>query len=501
MGGDGLPRRLVMRLRWRLTDLAGAPLSGIFIGHLVPGIDSGAPSPGRTTQQGQVTIPNNDSRTGQLQVSMYEPTSGICLDGAAKICVQALYGPHLVLWGIVLQPTGDFDAGTVLSTLHDSSIRLKHRYLRYGDTSVSASLADGAGIPLDGTGVRTLIADAERPGGSSPGLGIVYVPGVDDVHAQPALVGGTTIPVEVDFTGDTTSASPVITGITDTSTLHLDQLVSGDGITVDLYILSIDSGTQITLDGNVDTGRTGGSYVAGAGLYVGVARGDCIYDDVQDMTDAADGFEIDFVPFDADHASPSGATWAAGDMCEIVTKPTMGTDRSQGNADGNAPVVFVHGRGGFHCVVAPDANQLRNYSVQTEPGGPTDPDDVAGIALVHDFDSEDDVGLWEDFSSADNTVGIAVLTNRAKAIVTAYAQVPKYTTATCDNDSPCGYQFMEDFFVGDIVTVFARKGYCQVLVNMRITQAQINQIDSNGNVSLALTIVPALTAGAGLTVG
>lgn len=416
-----------MRLRWQLTDLSGAPKGGPFVGHFVADETTGHPMLGGSRQQGQVTVPVNDSRTGQLQISMYNQAAQFLTPG--DTCVKALYGDQLVLWGIVLQPTSDFDAGTVTVTLHDSTIRLKHRFLRYGDASVTASIHGGAGIPLDGSGIRTLISDSEPPGGGVPGTGIL-LPGIDTVPAQPALVGG--VPP------------------------------------------------------------------AGA-LYVAIARGDNSWDDITNMVQAADGFEADYRPFDASHASLSGDPWAAGLMCELITHPLLGTDRSQGNTDGNAPVTFVHGRGGFHVVSAPDADRMRTYAVEVQPGGQLDPLDVFGIAKVLDTAAVAQYGLWEEWQSSGQIVGVDVLKNRGEAIVAAYAKPPKFLTARCDTDTPCGYQYGVDFNHGDIVTVFARKGYATVKENARITQVQIQQKDQDGNVSLGLDLVPSLIAGPGLT--
>lgn len=503
MGRLSLSLRVVkMQLQWQITDLAGAPISETFIGTFLSAGTHGAAAIGETKQQGQVALVNNDSCTGQVQVSMFESFAGTLLKGAGKICIKAFYGPHLVLWGILLIPSGDFDAKTVLCSLHDSSIRYKHRYLRYGDASVTAALHGAAGVPLDGTGIRTILTDAERPGGGTPGTGVV-VAGVDTVPPQPALIGGTTIPPEVDFTGDTTSGSPVVTGIPSTTGIQVDQLVADTvgGITENLYVLSVDSGTQITLTGNVTTGAAGTALIAFSGLYIGVQRGDNIWDDAVGMMDAANGFELWLRPFDVDHPSLGGASWAAGDMCEVITHPLMGTDRSQGNLDGNDPVVWVHGQGGVHVVYAPDANQLKNYAAQVQPGGQYDPSDILGIALVHDFSSEGVYGLWEDWQSSGVIVGKPVLIDRAKAVVIGGAKPPGYLTITCDTDAPGGYQFMVAFFVGDIITIYAQEGSCEVIENVRLTSVTINQKDADGNVNLTVTAVPALVASGGLTVG
>lgn len=421
-----------MRLQFQLTDLDGTPKSGTFTGSYVPNVDHGEPSPGFTTKNGFVNRPLSDSRLGQMAVSMYEPAAALLT--AADTAIKVFYGPYFILWGIVLKPSADFDAGVVTCSLHDSTIRFKHRNERYGDSSVTSSdpvTPGGAGIPVDGVGYRMIISEAERPSGLPPGTGVLQY-GVDTVPGQPALVGG---------------------------------------------------------------------HPPSGALYVSVARGDNCWEDMQSMNQAADGFEADFRPFDADHASLSGGAWATGLMVELITQPLLGMDRSQGNTAGNDPVVFVHGVGGFHLVSEPDANSMCNYAVEVQPGGPNDPNDINGIAQVRDNASISKYGIWEKWGSSGQIEGLAVLANRGVALVTGGAEPPKFMTATCDDDLPCGYLFIRDFDVGDFVTVYAKRGYCMVREKARITRVQVNQKDSYGNTNLEIELVPAFTVGTSLVTG
>lgn len=57
--------------------------------------------------------------------------------------------------------------------------------------------------------------------------------------------------------GTTTSGSPIITGLSDTSAFSTAWQVSGTGIPTDAYILTVDSATQVTL--NLDITETGTS--------------------------------------------------------------------------------------------------------------------------------------------------------------------------------------------------------------------------------------------------
>ena len=60
-----------------------------------------------------------------------------------------------------------------------------------------------------------------------------------------------------DDTGDTSSGSPIIQNIGDTTGWATGQLVTGTGIPSDARVLTVDSGTQVTLDANATANGTG----------------------------------------------------------------------------------------------------------------------------------------------------------------------------------------------------------------------------------------------------
>ena len=186
-------------------------------------------------------------------------------------------------------------------------------------------------------------------------------------------------------------------------------------------------------------------------------------------------------------------------MCELYTTDRLGTDHSQGNPDGHPPVVFVHGQGGFHLTFAPDADQLVTMDTEVGPGGQYDPLDYWNKSSLI-ADSADTYGIWQDWTQAqaagagDSPISNALLANRAVAKLTAYQYPPKFMTATIDKDSIGPYCYGDDFFLGDTVTVYAKKGH--VIVgpwSVRITQISLTQTDENGNVQIDLTLVPHVT--------
>src|ERR1035441_4404977 len=59
----------------------------------------------------------------------------------------------LILNGIVVQPTSDFDAATIAFTVHDPTLRLKHRYLSWDHASIYLGRGLTVDNPVVGSGV------------------------------------------------------------------------------------------------------------------------------------------------------------------------------------------------------------------------------------------------------------------------------------------------------------------------------------------------------------
>jgi hypothetical protein len=542
----------------KITDL----LTGLEKGSatVVPGVQ-------QTQQNPQVTLPLSDSRTGQLQVSMYEPVAGQISAGdtAAKVLYRNPNGTNmLVLNGIVVLPTSDFDAGTVAFTVHDPTLRLKHRYLSWDHVSIllgrglavdSPVVGSGAygtpgfdpgvdafsggsfegvtsvyGVPLDGKGLRVLVYDAASlPAtaltGGTPPFGIRG--GKDDSTPQPVYVTAGLPPsgvgglrsdghtVGVGFTATATAGSDTLTGVdftgstnADGSTPTIADILEYARIDCDAYptllpfttgwcsVVSA-SGTSIVMSEKATATMTvTNGFTTEDAIYCQLTRGDCIYDDILDMVQAVGSFECDWIPVDFDHLGESGDTWVQGEMCELYTADRIGTDRSQGNPEGNTPVVFVHGEGGFHLTFAPDADQMVTMDTEVGPGGQSDPNDYFNkVSIV--AASSDDYGIYQNWMQAqaagngDSPISNALLANRAVASLTAYQYPPKFMTAKIDSDKVAKYIYGDDFWLGDTVTVYGHKGHVTLgPMSVRITQVGLTQTDENGNVQIDLEMVP-----------
>ncbi len=183
-------------------------------------------------------------------------------------------------------------------------------------------------------------------------------------------------------------------------------------------------------------------------------------------------------------------------MCEVYTADRVGSDRYVGNTAGNTPVMFVHGEGGFHLTFAPDADQMVTFATQVGPGGQADPNDYFNkVSLI--CDSANTYGFYQDWEQAqvagtgDTPISNALLANRAEAILTGYQYPPKFMSARIDSDKVAKYVYGDDFFLGDTITVYAKKGNVTVgPLAARITQISLTQTDENGNVQIDLTLVP-----------
>ena len=516
------PRHGIMLIA---TDLTGA----------VKGDAVGRPLPLRTVQTPQVTVPLSDSRTGQVTVSMYERIAEKITAG--DTCMKMYYtnpkGTRVFLLnGIVLQPVSDYDSGTIAVTILDPTERLKRRYLTYDSIAIELSIGtavsdasvdaytggsfDGVtsvyGIPNDGRGLRVMLWDAaggtvERGGGVPYGLR----KGKDDSTPQPAYVAGVPPSGVVAFTATATAGSDTLTnvgfsGATPVGSTIADVLqymrLNGPGIPAFASVASA-SGTSIVMDRpalstHPYTGDGANAFTAEDAIYCQLSRGDCIYDDFQQMVNAQGGLEADWIPVDADFTGKSGDAWSAGQMAELYTSDRIGTDRSQSNTGGHAPVVFVHGLHGVHITHSPDADQLVTYSVQVGPGGPQDPLDQFNKAEMIATGPADTFGYYQSWDMAlaagtgDSPISNNLLANRARAELTGFQEPPDFVTITVDSDVQLPFAYGDDFFLGDTVTVVAHKGFKSFQADMRITSIGVSQVDEDGNCQLQITAVPYL---------
>ena len=437
----------------------------------------------------------------------------------------------MLSWGITVNAIGEYYSEAVLDDVGLGEF--------YEINSVF-------GVPLDGLGLRLLLLDTSHgasdwPGGGFdgiPSMGIRYTPGtnsVDDANQQPAYVvtDGNAIPptgvggVQLNgdsgngFTAAATDGSAVLeevsfVGSTDKAgdvgswgDLYVNGALYGPGVPQFAVIDSFDEGAgtiTMSLEATENTGVTStgaNAYYLEDAVYCQLTRGDCVYDDITDIVQAQGAFECDWVPIDAEHTGFSGADWVAGQFVELYTANRVGTDRSKGNGS-VTPVQFVHGLGGFRLTWSPDATQLVTYAVQAGSGGDVDPNDYLNKAIIISS-AVSDYGYWEQWAQAtsagdgDTLTSNTVLLDRARAVLTAYQNPPQFITATVDTDVIGAYCYGTDYFLGDVVTVYAKKGVCEVgPLKVRITQIGISQVDESGNCQIQLTMVPYLTSAPGV---
>lgn len=136
-------------------------------------------------------------------------------------------------------------------------------YTVWGDTGtlISATFPTWASSSTDPTAFYTYSASETQIGGITYITWIThqeedYDTSPDNTAANHSTAGWFTVDgmTTGNFTGSTTSGSAIITGITSTANMHVGQVISNAVFptTNYVYILSIDSGTQITVSENAN---------------------------------------------------------------------------------------------------------------------------------------------------------------------------------------------------------------------------------------------------------
>jgi hypothetical protein len=86
-----------------------------------------------------------------------------------------------------------------------------------------------------------------------------------------------------------------------------------------------------------------------------------------------------------------------------------------------------------------------------------------------------------------------VLQQKANAWVKAYSYPPDFVQVMPRIDRDGVPRYSHDFWVGDLVTVRARKGYRTFAGVGRVISATVRQSDAAGNTQAALEVVPHIT--------
>lgn len=109
------------------------------------------------------TIPLNDSRLGEVTLSLWDPVVVDLVHHAYARMLKVYYNGSLEFWGPVKLNDIDGEAMTCKASAVDPSIRAIRHYLRRGDIGgdLSAPHDDKSSVTIDGTGMREIL-DAAR---------------------------------------------------------------------------------------------------------------------------------------------------------------------------------------------------------------------------------------------------------------------------------------------------------------------------------------------------
>jgi hypothetical protein len=226
---------------------------------------------------------------------------------------------------------------------------------------------------------------------------------------------------------------------------------------------------------------------SGDGVWRRVERGTNVWESLTNTQQTLLGPDFRFRPVDTEHPGVQGVP-PSGFMVEFDTADKLGTDRHDS-------VIFQHNFGQDNAENVnhePDGDSTRNYWVQVYPGGERNRDDTARRALVHDGDSWDAYGIYGGWESSGQHDSPQVLREKARAWVKAYATPPDFFTVTPRIDRPGVPLYGHDYFVGDVITAQAKRGYRGLNLVGRVLQATIRQVDAAGNTRVELDCAPSL---------
>jgi len=225
----------------------------------------------------------------------------------------------------------------------------------------------------------------------------------------------------------------------------------------------------------------------GAALWGKVERGSNVWESLIELTQSVVGFEFDFEPIDEGHPPVSG-DFEPGTLAQVHTRPVVGTDRT-------GDVVFHYGFGADNAegfTYEPDGDVVRNYWVEVNPGGDHSSHDAMNKALVHDEAAWLQYGIYQGWESAGQKWPKAVLLERARAWVKAYARSPEFFTVDPKPDALGVPRLVADYTVGDTIRAAARVGMLDVDLTGRVIEARVSQRSPAGGANVTLGCVPAI---------
>jgi hypothetical protein len=253
-----------------------------------------------------------------------------------------------------------------------------------------------------------------------------------------------------------------------------------------------------------------------------VERGTNVWESLQYITKAVEGFDIDFPPVDADHPPQTNQTgsgdwvtreWEPGFYVQMNTWIKQGQDRTKSNTvdhevevDGDTfgygarNVVFQCGFGRDNLdnfIYRPDASAMRNYVGVHTPGGQVNRGDRAKMAHVWVQDSAERYGQYHGWETAGQKDPKRILKLKAKYITAAYGYPPTYFDIEISPERTGGgiaaeepYSYMEHFHVGDYITAEVKEGELHANLDGRVVRVTLEQQTAKKGVKTTVECVP-----------
>lgn len=382
----------------------------------------------------QVVIPINDSRTAKTTLSIYNPKLmkwGMGLVAPLSRMLKIFYNDHLTFWGRILLPEWDAEAGTVVINCIDSSFVYKKHFHTFGTRAVDY------GYFVDGSGMWTLAESVEPlQTQKSPRLGAGVYFGIDttvhQIHKKPSK-----------------------------------GLEPGEG----------------------------------DGAFRKVARGDNVWESMQNLTQIEGppaheggipiiGPDLDLQPVDADNppttidrhhgkTEPEERPWAPYFHAQMNVSDRQGTNKEK-------EITWHCGWGKDNLKnfqFAPNGDEVKNYAVAVNPGGPRSSSDFTTRAGSHNPNSWKEYGILGAWITAGQVDSIPVLQAAADATVGAYAWPLQAITVYPKRQGDLTgvgnlYTYMDDYIVGDVISAVVRKGAFAMTGAGRIMQVILTQVTS-----------------------
>lgn len=384
----------------------------------------------------EVVVPLNDSRTAKTTLSIYNPQlmkAGMSLVQPLSRMLKIFYNDHLVFWGRILLPEWDAEAGTVELSCIDSSFIYKKHYHTFGCRAVDY------GYFVDGSGMWTLAESVEPlQTQKSPRLGAGVYFGLDttahQIHKKPKV---------------------------------LTEPDEGDG------------------------------------AFRKVARGDNVWESMQNLTQIEGppahtggipiiGPDLELQPIDANHPPTTidrhhGKTEPEEREYQPYFHAQMNVHDKQGS-DKQGVIKWHCGFGksnlhNFHF--APNGDEVKNYAVAVNPGGPRSSSDFTARAGSHNPASWEEYGILGEWITAGQVDSLPVLQAAADATVQAYAwplqAITVYPKRQGEISGDLVFSYMDDYEVGDIISAYVRKGAFRMRGAGRVTQVILKQVTEAGS--------------------